>query len=151
MAQEHHRSDRVAAAIREEVASFLAVNVKDPRVQGLVTVTGVDVTNDLRHARVFVSVLGTDEERTATFEGLASVASHLRSLVGRNLRLRLAPEITFKPDESVAHAARIESLLSTLRADGEMGTADDSESTPPDELPPASDETAATEESESVD
>lgn len=150
MVQEHRRSDRVAAAIREEVASFLAGSVKDPRIQGLVTVTGVDVTNDLRHARIFVSVLGTDEERAATFDGLASLAGHLRSRVGRNLRLRLAPELTFKADESVAHAARIESLLSSLRADGEMGTADDEESATTD-LPDAPDGAAPTEESESVD
>lgn len=151
MTQEHHRSDRVAAAIREEVASFLASSVKDPRIQGLVTVTGADVTSDLRHARVFVSVLGTDDERAATFDGLASLAGHLRSVVGRNLRLRLAPEITFKPDESVAHAARIESLLSSLRAHGEMGTADESGSATADEQSRPPDEASATGESKSVD
>ena len=115
MANEKRRPDRVAEAIREEVATFLAEDVKDPRVQGLVTVTGVDVTRDLRHAKVFVSVLGSDVERAATYEGLASVASHLRAHVGRALRLRLAPEIVFKEDQSVAHAARIESLLAGLR------------------------------------
>jgi ribosome-binding factor A len=87
----------VAEAIREEVATFLAESVKDPRVVGLVTVTGVDVTRDLRHAKVFVSVMGTDSERAATFQGLDSVAGHLRSRVGRALRLRLATEITFRP------------------------------------------------------
>jgi ribosome-binding factor A len=115
MANENRRPDRVAEAIREEVATFLAEDVKDPRVQGLVTVTGVDVTRDLRHAKIFVSVLGSEVERAATYEGLASVASHLRSRVGRALRLRLAPEIVFKEDQSVAHAARIESLLAGLR------------------------------------
>ncbi len=150
MAQEHRRSDRVAAAIREEVASFLAGSVKDPRIQGLVTVTGVDVTNDLRHARIFVSVLGTDAERAATFDGLASLAGYLRSRIGRNLRLRLAPELVFKADESVAHAARIESLLSTLRADGEMGTPEEDESVAPD-IPHAPDEASVNGESESVD
>ncbi|HET7457698.1 MAG TPA: 30S ribosome-binding factor RbfA [Gemmatimonadaceae bacterium] len=109
------RPDRVAEAIREEVATFLAEGVKDPRVVGLITVTGVDVTRDLRHAKVFVSVLGSDEEKSATFEGLASVATHLRAKVGRALRLRLAPEISFAPDESVARAARIESLLSQIK------------------------------------
>ena len=115
MANENRRPDRVAEAIREEVATFLAEDVKDPRVQGLVTVTGVDITRDLRHAKVFVSVLGSDAERAATYEGLASVASHLRSRVGRALRLRVAPELVFKEDQSVAHAARIESLLAGLR------------------------------------
>jgi ribosome-binding factor A len=128
MATDHRRGDRVAEAIREEVATFLAVDVKDPRVTGLVTVTGCEVTRDLRHAKVFVSIMGTDAERAATLEGLASVATHLRSRVGRALQLRLAPEITFKPDESIARAARIEDLLAQIkdaqpRADGE-GDAD---------------------------
>ena len=108
------RTDRVAEAIREEVATFLAEDVKDPRVVGLVTVTAVEVTRDLRHAKVFVSVMGSDTERAATFQGLDSVAGHLRAHVGRALRLRLAPEISFRPDESVAHAARIETLLAQL-------------------------------------
>ena len=115
MPPDHRRADRVAAAIREEVASFLATDLKDPRVVGLVTVTGVDVTRDLRHANVYVSVMGTDAERAATFEGLESVAAHLRSRIGRALRLRLAPEIVFKPDESIARAARIESLLAQVK------------------------------------
>jgi ribosome-binding factor A len=118
MPNENRRPDRVAEAIREEVATFLTEDVKDPRVQGLVTVTGVDVTRDLRHAKIFVSVLGSDTERAATFDGLASVAGHLRSRVGRALRLRVAPEIVFREDQSVAHAARIESLLAGLREGG---------------------------------
>jgi ribosome-binding factor A len=114
MAHDTRRPDRVAEAIREEVATFLAEGVKDPRVVGLVTVTGVDVTRDLRHAKVYVSILGSESERSATLDGLASVASHLRSRIGRALRLRLAPEIAFKLDQSVAHAARIETLLAQL-------------------------------------
>jgi ribosome-binding factor A len=125
--EQHRRADRVAEAIREEVALFLRNDAKDPRISPLVTVTGCEVTRDLRHAKVFVSVMGSDEERKQTFEGLASVASHLRSRVGRALRLRLAPEITFKPDESIAHAARIEDLLAQIK-DGktpEDGDVDD--------------------------
>ena len=96
---------------------FLAEGVKDPRVVGLVTVTGVDVTRDLRVAKVYVSILGSDSERAATLDGLASVAGHLRSRIGRALRLRLAPEVSFKLDESVARAARIESLLAQIQDD----------------------------------
>ena len=114
MAYDNRRPDRVAEAIREEVATFLAEGVKDPRVVGLVTVTGVDVTRDLRNAKVFVSILGSESERAATLAGLASVASHLRSRIGRALRLRLAPDISFKLDESIARAARIESLLAQI-------------------------------------
>jgi ribosome-binding factor A len=115
MASTNHRPDRVAEAIRVEVATFLSQDVKDPRVVGLVTVTGVDVSRDLRVATVYVSIYGSEAERSATSDGLASVASHLRARIGRALRLRLAPEIVFKPDESIARAARIETLLSQLK------------------------------------
>jgi ribosome-binding factor A len=131
MAHDNRRPDRVAEAIREEVAMFLAEGVKDPRVVGLVTVTGVDVTRDLRHAKVYVSILGSDSERSATLDGLASVAGHLRPRIGRALRLRLAPEVTFKLDESVARAARIESLLAQINDDQRS-----SEDAPPADRPP---------------
>jgi ribosome-binding factor A len=103
--------------MREEIATFLANDVKDPRILGIVTVTGVEITRDLRHAKVFVSVLGSESQRAATFDGLAGVASHLRGRVGRALRLRIAPEIEFRNDESVAHAAHIEQLLAQVRRD----------------------------------
>jgi len=110
------RPDRVAEGIRMEVATFLSADVKDPRVRGaLVTVTAVEVTRDLGHATVFVSIMGTDAERAAALEGLASTAGHLRARVGRALRLRVAPEILFRFDESVARAARIETLLASVR------------------------------------
>ena len=109
------RADRVAEAIREEVATFLADGAKDPRIVGLVTVTGVDVTQDLRHAKIFVSVLGSDVEKASTLEGLQSAAAHLRSRLGRSLRLRFAPELVFHADASVARASRIETLLEQIR------------------------------------
>ena len=118
------RPDRVAEAIRAEVATFLNQEVKDPRIVGLVTVTGVEVTRDLRAAKVFVSVYGSDTERAATFDGLDSLAGHLRARVGRALRLRLAPDISFKMDESVARAARIETLLSQIKEEPAVGTED---------------------------
>ena len=119
MANEPRRPDRVAAAIHEEIATFLNDRVKDPRVTGMVTVTGVEITRDLRHARVFVSIMGSDKEKAETEEGLASLATHLRSHLGRTLRLRVAPEIEFRLDASVAHAARIETLLSQIK-DGKV-------------------------------
>ena len=97
------------------MATFLTEAAKDPRIVGFVTVTGADVTPDLRHARVYVSVLGSDTEKAATFQGLESVASHLRSRVARELQLRVAPEIQFKEDDTVARAARIESLLADVK------------------------------------
>ncbi|HZI42418.1 MAG TPA: 30S ribosome-binding factor RbfA [Gemmatimonadaceae bacterium] len=109
------RADRVAEAVRVEVATFLTESAKDPRIVGFVTVTGAEVTPDLRHARVYVSVLGSDSEKQATFDGLDSIASHLRSHLARELRLRVAPEIQFKEDDTIARAARIESLLADVK------------------------------------
>ena len=126
MANDGRRPDRVAEAIREEVAMFLAEGVKDPRITGLVTVTGVDVTRDLRHARIFVSIMGSDAEKAATQDGLRSLAGHLRSRLGRSLRLRLAPELEFALDASIAHAARIESLLAQIK-DGKLDAPDASD------------------------
>lgn len=119
------RPDRVAEAVREAVATFLAEGVKDPRVTGLVTVTGVDVTRDLRHARVHVSILGTDAEKKETMEGLQSVAGHLRARLGRTLRLRVTPDLEFRYDASIAHAARIDSLLEQIRTDDAARHGDD--------------------------
>ncbi len=118
---DNRRPDRVAEAIREEVATFLTDGVKDPRVRGLVTITGVDITRDLRHAKIFVSILGDDAARRETLDGLAAMAGHLRGHIGRALRLRSAPELAFKYDQSVNYAARIETLLEQVRQerDGE--------------------------------
>lgn len=120
------RSDRVAEAIRVEVATFLSEGggAKDPRLQALITVTGVDVTRDLRHARVFISMLGTDAERAASVDALSGLTGHLRSRLARALQLRVAPEISFKLDESIARAARIETLLAQVRekATGDEGS-----------------------------
>jgi ribosome-binding factor A len=109
------RPDRVAEAVREEIATVLAAGVKDPRVTGLVTVTGVEMSRDLGQATVYVSVYGDDTARAETMEGLQSLASSLRGRVGRALKLRLAPAITFKPDDTIARAARIESLLASIK------------------------------------
>lgn len=124
MPSENRRPDRVAEAIRTEVATFLTEEAKDPRLVGLVTVTAVEVTRDLRHAKVFVSILGSDEERKATLEGLESVAGHLRSRLGRVLRLRSATEIVFVLDPSVGRAARIESLLAQIKEGRPVGEDD---------------------------
>ncbi|BAH38599.1 MAG TPA: 30S ribosome-binding factor RbfA [Gemmatimonas aurantiaca] len=116
---EVRRPDRVAEAIREEVATFLSEGAKDPRIRAFVTVTAVEVTRDLRHATVFVSLMGDDADKKSTTAGLASVASHLRSQLGKSLRLRSAPEIHFRTDESVARASRIEHLLAKIRDERE--------------------------------
>jgi ribosome-binding factor A len=115
MAADHRRSDRLAESIRAEVATFLGEGAKDPRIVGFVTVTGVETTRDMRQAIVFVSIMGTDSERSSTLDGLSSLAGHLRGRIGRALRLRVAPELEFRLDESVQRAARIDALLNQVR------------------------------------
>jgi ribosome-binding factor A len=123
MAHDSRRAERVAEGIREEVARFLSTDAKDPRIQGLVTVTAVEVPPDLRNARIFVSIMGSEEEKASTLEGLDSLAGFLRGTLARTLRLRFAPEIEFRLDPSIERAARIETLLSRIK-DGTL---------PPDE------------------
>jgi len=115
VAPNNRRADRVAEAIRVEVATFLGEGAKDPRLVGMITVTGVDVTSDLRHGKVFVSVMGSDAERAATLEALEGMVGHLRSRLARVLSLRVAPSLSFRLDESIARAARIEALLAQVR------------------------------------
>lgn len=109
-----HRPERVAEGIRQTVAAFLTGNVRDPRV-GFVTVTGVEVSPDLTHARVRVSVMGSDEEKERSLEGLASAARFLRAQLARELRLRLTPELRFELDRGLDHAQRIDRVLRELK------------------------------------
>lgn len=109
------RADRVGEAVREEVAAFLTRDAKDPRLTGLVTVTAVEMARDLRHAMIFVSVMGDEASKASTIEALSGMAPHLRGRVGRALRLQFAPELTFKIDQSVQRAARIETLLAEIK------------------------------------
>ncbi|HVH08803.1 MAG TPA: 30S ribosome-binding factor RbfA [Gemmatimonadales bacterium] len=114
MRRPSHRPERVAEGIRQTVAEFLTGNVRDPRV-GFVTVTGVEVSPDLTHARVRVSVMGSEEEKDRSLEGLASAARFLRAQLARELRLRLTPELRFELDRGLDHAQRIDRVLRELK------------------------------------
>jgi ribosome-binding factor A len=109
-----HRPERVAEAIRQTVAEFLTSDVRDPRV-GFVTVTAVEVSGDLAHARVRVSVMGGDEEKAKSLEGLASVARFLRAQLAKALPLRVAPELRFELDRGLEHAQQIDRMLRDLK------------------------------------
>lgn len=109
-----HRPERVGELIRETVAEFLTTNVRDPRV-GFVTVTGVQVSADLGHATVHVSVMGSEDEKQRSLEGLTSAARFLRGRVAGVLRLRTSPEIHFQLDRGLEHAQRIEQVLKELK------------------------------------
>lgn len=113
------RSDRVGALLQSALSELLLREVKDPRV-GMVTVTGVDLSPDLKHARVYVSVVGGEEERKRCLAGLASARPFVQSQAGKRLGLRFTPELRFVFDESFDTADRMERLLRELQhGDGE--------------------------------
>ena len=118
MKRSSHRPERVAELVRHTVGAFLTGDVRDPRI-GFVTVTGVEVTADLSHANVQVSVMGTEEEKARSLEGLASAARFLRAQLSKELTLRISPEIHFRLDRGLEHAQRIDQVLKTLRPEGE--------------------------------
>src|SRR5687768_17675525 len=100
------RMRRVNEAVREVVSARLAEGLRDPRV-GFVTVTSVDTSPDLRQARVYVSVLGTDEERSETMAGLESAHGVLQQAVATELRMKHTPTLQFVFDESIDRGMRI--------------------------------------------
>ena len=104
------RMRRVNEAVREVLSGHIAEDLKDPRI-GFVTVTGVDTSPDLRHARVYVSILGSDEERQAALVGLQSSAGFLQSKVGAELRMKRTPTLEFIYDESIERGMRISEML----------------------------------------
>ena len=114
----YNRADRVADQIRMEVADILMRKIKDPRVRS-VTVTDVELTNDLRLARVFVTALGTDAEKREVFTGLAKASGFVRSELGRRVTLRYLPEIVFLEDVSGPRGDRVLQLLEELHAKDE--------------------------------
>jgi ribosome-binding factor A len=104
------RMRRVDEAVREVLSDAVAKDLKDPRV-GFVTVTDVRTSPDLRHARVYVSVLGTAEEREASLAGLRSANGYLQGRVGAELRLKHTPQLEFLYDDTAERAQRLERLL----------------------------------------
>jgi ribosome-binding factor A len=104
------RMRRVNGAVREVISAHISEDLKDPRI-GFVTVTGVETSPDLRSARVFVSVLGEEAERNDALAGLRAAAGFLQAQIGRELRMKRTPTLTFVYDESVDIGMRISKLL----------------------------------------
>ncbi|MBI3977927.1 MAG: 30S ribosome-binding factor RbfA [Chloroflexi bacterium] len=105
------RHERVGELLRAELADLLRKEIRDPRLQRLVSVTGVDVTPDLKLARVYVSVLGDEADKREALRGLARAAGYLRTELAQRVDLRRTPELQFKLDESIERGMRILELL----------------------------------------
>lgn len=118
MAKEFSRTDRVASQIQRELAGYIRSELKDPRL-GLITIHAVEVTKDMAHARVFVSVLDSPEKSGESVKVLNHAASFLRRLLGQNMKLRLTPELRFVYDDSVQRGATLDALIDAAIASDE--------------------------------
>lgn len=109
------RVSRVASLIKREISQMLLHDIKDERVgAGMVSVTDVEVAGDLQHAKIFVSIYGTEEARRETMKGLKSATGYVRSELGHRVRLRRTPEIVFVEDISIERGSRVLSLINQL-------------------------------------
>ena len=112
----YNRSERVAEEIRKEIATMLFGEVHDPRI-GFVTITKVALSKDLRQAKIYFSMIGTEEEKEKTMQGLESASGYMRREIGKRLKLRYFPELTFKFDDSLEYAQNIEKILKEIKSD----------------------------------
>ncbi|HDR8067641.1 TPA: 30S ribosome-binding factor RbfA [Bacillus cereus] len=111
------RANRVGEQMKKELGDIISRKIKDPRI-GFVTVTDVQVSGDLQIAKVYISVLGDEEQKENTLKGLAKAKGFIRSEIGQRIRLRKTPEITFEFDESIRYGHRIDTLLHEINKDG---------------------------------
>ena len=118
------RADRVGDAVRHELADILLRKIKDPRV-GFVTMTRVELSDDLRHARIFVSIMGDEAAKKETMKGLRSACPFIRGELGKRLKMRSTPELAFLIDDSIERGDRMLDTLRKLKIDEEDGDSDD--------------------------
>ncbi|HEY9900275.1 MAG TPA: 30S ribosome-binding factor RbfA [Pantanalinema sp.] len=113
----NQRAERVSEVIKDVVADAIR-RLKDSRITGMVSITDVEVSGDLRHAKIFVSIYGDEPTQALTMEGLSSAVGFIRSEVGKAVKLRVVPELHFKQDRSIEHGAHIHDLLARIKREG---------------------------------
>ena len=111
------RTDRINEQLREEISTLLARQIKDPRLNRVVSITRVEASNDLRSARVFISVMGNEKTRQAALEGIQSAASFLRRELRDRINMRHTPFMSYHLDESLDGAAQVLRLMDKVRTD----------------------------------
>lgn len=122
------RALRMREGLKRETSEILRM-MKDPRI-GFVSVTDVEVSRDLRHVKVFVSVYGDEDEKAATMDALVKAQGFVRTELGKRIRLRHTPEIVFRPDESIERGARISALLKTVSVSDDPSATDEGAAEP---------------------
>jgi ribosome-binding factor A len=128
------RISRVASLIQQEISDMLLHGIKDDRVgAGMVSVTDVDVSGDLQHAKIYVSIYGSDEARAETMAGLKSATGYVRRELGQRIRLRRTPEVVFIEDRAIERGDRMLTLLNQLSQERQSKQVEE------DEIPEAED------------
>ena len=110
------RIEKVQELMKHEISRMILQELKDPRI-GFVTVTQVEVTGDLRMAKIYVSFMGNEKDAKLTLQGLQSSLGYIRRELGKRIRLRYVPEISFVPDESLMYSEHIQKLLNEVEAE----------------------------------
>ncbi|MFH1782708.1 MAG: 30S ribosome-binding factor RbfA [Candidatus Omnitrophota bacterium] len=108
------RSERVKGELKKELSIILRDDLKDPRV-GFVTITRIDLTGDLRHAKVYFSMIGEDANKEECEEGIQSASKYIRKLIGERLQLKYVPELTFIFDRSIEYSIDLEKTFERIR------------------------------------
>ncbi|CCU79248.1 Ribosome-binding factor A [Halanaerobium saccharolyticum subsp. saccharolyticum DSM 6643] len=117
------RAVRVGELLKEEISQIVLREMKDPRI-GFVSITDVEVSGDLRHAKVFISVYGTDKEKEETLNGLQQAQGFVRKLVGERVKIHHTPEIIFRYDDSIENGVHISEIIKDLKESGEIKESD---------------------------
>lgn len=113
------RTSRISEEIKRELSNIIQNELKDPRLPKMVSVVSVDTTKDLRYAKVYISVLGSDEEKSNALKALKSAAGFIRREVGRRILIRYTPELQFELDNSIEHGVYINKLINETIKDKE--------------------------------
>jgi ribosome-binding factor A len=123
------RPERIQEAIRQEISIIAQSQIKDPRI-GFITITKVELTKDLRYARVYFSVLGKNSDKNKALKGLNSAKGYIKGLIADRIKLRFMPEISFVIDNALEHTQHIYEILNSIKkpeeetSDGEGNTGD---------------------------
>ena len=112
----HLRIEKLQELIKQEVSKMLLYDIKDPRI-GFVTVTEVEMTGDLREAKIYVSIMGNDEQVKSSWEGLNSALGFIRREIGKRIKIRFTPEISFALDKSLDYSEHIQKLLLKVKSE----------------------------------
>ena len=112
------RTEKVQEFIKQEVSNIILKELKDPRI-GFVTVTKVEVTGDLRSAKIYISLMGNEQQKLDTWQGLKSALGFMRTEIGKRIRLRYTPDLTLLLDESLDYSAKIQELLLKIKKEKE--------------------------------